>query len=171
VSDDSRETSPEDEDLAALVVNRLRAAAAARGMRPGVHRPRKRKPITPVEFSDGRDPVALGDLAHRIVAERGWNEPLQAGGVVGRWEEIVGEKIAENCVPESIDEHGVLIVRTRTTAWATQMKLLTPKLMQRITEDVGPDVVAEVRVLGPAGPSWGRGKRRVKGRGPRDTYG
>src|SRR5699024_12864452 len=100
VWDDSRETSPEDEDLAALVVNRLRAAAAARGMRPGVHRPRKRKPITPVEISDGRDPVALGDLAHRIVAERGWNEPLPADGVVGRWGEIGGEKNDENCVPE-----------------------------------------------------------------------
>lgn len=161
-----------EENLPALVVNRLRAAAAARGIRPGVHSVRrKNKEIIAPQFSDGRDPVSLADIAERIMAERGWQEPLAAGGVLGRWEEIVGREISENCVPESLDEDGLLVVRARTTAWATQMKLLTPKLMRRIEEEVGPDVVIQVRVLGPSGPSWGRGQRRVKGPGPRDTYG
>lgn len=161
-----------DADLPALVVNRLRAAAANRGLRPGI-RPvrRKKQDVVPTQFSDGRDPVSLGEIAERLMAERGWQEPLRAGGVLGNWEKIAGQQISENCVPESLDDNGILVVRTRTTAWATQMKLLAPKLLQRISEEVGPDVVLEVRVLGPAGPSWGKGKRRVTGRGPRDTYG
>jgi|SRR5690625_391976 len=168
-------TAPEEEpeeDLAQTVVNRLRAAAASRGLRPGVRSVRRKKSdVVPTQFSDGRDPVSLADIAERLMAERGWQEPLRAGGVMGNWEEIVGPQVSENCVPESLDDDGILIVRARTTAWATQMKLLTPKLLRRIEEEAGPDVVTEVRVLGPAGPSWGRGKRRVKGRGPRDTYG
>lgn len=165
------EGEPED-DLPQIVVNRLRAAAASRGLRPGVRAVRRKKrDVIPAQFSDGRDPVSLGEIAERIMAERGWQEPLRAGGVMGNWEEIVGQQIAENCVPESLDDNGILVVRARTTAWATQMKLLTPKLLRRIEKEVGPEIVIEVRVLGPAGPSWGKGKRRVKGRGPRDTYG
>src|SRR5690625_2805398 len=132
---------------------------------------RRKRDVIPAQFSDGRDPVSLGEIAERIMAERGWQEPLRAGGVMGNWEEIVGQQIAENCVPESLDDNGILVVRARTTAWATQMKLLTPKLLRRIEKEVGPEIDIEVRVLGPAGPSWGKGKRRVKGRGPRDTYG
>lgn len=159
-------------DLPALVVNRLRAAAAARGIRPGVRSVRrKNNEVVAPQFSDGRDPVSLADIAERIMAERGWQEPLAAGGVMGRWEEIVGPQVSENCVPESLDDDGILVVRARTTAWATQMKLLTPKILHRIEEEVGTGVVEQVRVLGPAGPSWGRGQRRVKGPGPRDTYG
>lgn len=166
-----REDQPE-EDLPAIVVNRLRAAAAGRGFRPGMRSVRKsKKEVVAPQFSDGRDPVSLADIAERLMAERGWQEPLAAGGVMGNWEKIVGQQISENCVPESLDNDGLLVVRARTTAWATQMKLLTPKLLRRIEEEVGPDVVVEVRVLGPAGPSWGKGKRRVKGPGPRDTYG
>ncbi len=172
MSEDPADEREAAEDLPEIVVNRLRAAAAQRGLRPGV-RPVRRKPkdVVPTQFSDGRDPVSLGEIAERIMAERGWDEPLRAGGVLGNWEKIVGPQVSENCVPESLNDDGVLVVRARTTAWATQMKLLTPKLLRRIEDEVGSDVVVEVRVLGPAGPSWGRGKRRVKGRGPRDTYG
>jgi len=172
VSEDPADEREAEEDLPEIVVNRLRAAAGRRGLRPGV-RPVRRKPkdVVPTQFSDGRDPVSLGEIAERIMAERGWDEPLRAGGVLGNWEKIVGPQVSENCVPESLNDDGVLVVRARTTAWATQMKLLTPKLLRRIEDEVGAEVVVEVRVLGPAGPSWGRGKRRVKGRGPRDTYG
>src|SRR5690625_227837 len=84
---------PED-DLPQIVVNRLRAAAASRGLRPGVRAVRRKKrDVIPAQFSDGRDPVSLGDIAERIMAERGWQEPLRAGGVMGNWEEIVGQQI------------------------------------------------------------------------------
>ena len=37
---------------------------------------------------------------------------------------------------------------------------------------LGPDAVAELKVVGPSAPSWSRGPRRASdGRGPRDTYG
>ena len=36
---------------------------------------------------------------------------------------------------------------------------------------VGGDVVTKLRVVGPTAPSWKKGPRTVRGRGPRDTYG
>jgi len=63
------------------------------------------------------------------------------------------------------------VVRASSTAWATQVRLLQGSLRARIGEVVGADVVREITVLGPAGPSWKHGLRSVRGRGPRDTYG
>lgn len=164
-------TPPSAVALAAL--NRARAAAEARGLRPGAPLRRRGRP-TEVQLSsavrDGRDPALVGDALARLATERGWSADLSVGGVVGRWREVVGDQVAEHCSPETFDD-GLLVVRTDSTAWATQVRLLAPQLLQRLAVELGPDVVQDVKVLGPAAPRWGRGQRRVVGRGPRDTYG
>jgi predicted nucleic acid-binding Zn ribbon protein len=63
-------------------------------------------------------------------------------------------------------------VRTDSTAWATNLKLLLPTVLKRLNEELGQETVKLVDVLGPTGPSWKKGPRSVRdGRGPRDTYG
>jgi predicted nucleic acid-binding Zn ribbon protein len=104
------------------------------------------------------------------VGERGWTQPLAIGGVEGRWAEIVGIEVAAHCVPEEFDG-GRLTVRTDSTAWASEVRLLAPNLLARLNDDLGGGTVTHLQVLGPRGPSWRKGKLRVKGRGPRDTYG
>lgn len=161
-------------EVARAALNRARAAALARGAYPGrpVRRPvaGERSRGRPGAPGDGRDPVLLGDTLARLAAERGWREDLSVGGVVGRWREVVGEQIADHCTPE-LFENGRLVVRADSTSWASQVRLLVPQLLIRLEKEVGPDVVTEVQVLGPSGPGWVRGQRRVRGRGPRDTYG
>lgn len=164
-------------EVARAALNRAKAAARARGAEPGRPVPRRASgtgrgtgAAGDVRTGDGRDPVLVGDTLSRLAAERGWSEPLSVGGVVGRWREVVGEEIAEHCTPETFED-GLLVVRADSTTWATSLRLLAPRLLARLAEEVGPDVVTEVRVLGPAGPRWAKGKRSVPGRGPRDTYG
>jgi predicted nucleic acid-binding Zn ribbon protein len=41
----------------------------------------------------------------------------------------------------------------------------------RLAERVGPGVVESIVVRGPVQADWRKGPRRVRGRGPRDTYG
>lgn len=89
---------------------------------------------------------------------------------MGRWPEVVGPQIAEHCTPLTFEE-GALVVQADSTAWATQLRLLLPQLERRLAEEVGEGVVTSIQVLGPGGPSWRKGKRSVRGRGPRDTYG
>ncbi len=119
---------------------------------------------------DERDPQPVGSLLERLTDERGWSQDLAVGGVLGRWAELVGPELAAHCQPEAYDE-GVLVVRTDSTAWATQVRLLAPTLLARLGEQVGRDVVRRVQVRGPAAPSWRKGRLNVPGRGPRDTYG
>ncbi|MGH3769054.1 MAG: DciA family protein [Pseudonocardiaceae bacterium] len=119
---------------------------------------------------DDRDPQPLGRLASRLVADRGWSDRVSAGVVFARWAQLVGADVAEHSEPVALQD-GELLVRASSTAWATQLRLLQRQLLARITAAVGPGVVTRLRIQGPTAPSWVRGPRHVRGRGPRDTYG
>ncbi|WP_447644176.1 DUF721 domain-containing protein [Nocardioides zeae] len=119
---------------------------------------------------DRRDPRTVDADVRRLVAQRGWDADLRVHAVFARWAEIVGEEIGEHCRPESYVD-GRLVVRTDATAWATQLRLLAPSLVKRLNDELGHGSVAAIEVLGPQAPSWVKGRRSVRGRGPRDTYG
>jgi predicted nucleic acid-binding Zn ribbon protein len=119
---------------------------------------------------DDRDPQSLDVSLERFVGEQGWETELRVHGVFARWSALVGRDVAEHAHPESFAE-GRLVVRTDSTAWATQMKMLAGDLLRRLNEVLGDGTVTVIDVAGPRGPSWSRGRLRVKGRGPRDTYG
>jgi predicted nucleic acid-binding Zn ribbon protein len=91
-------------------------------------------------------------------------------GLADRWAEIVGPEVAEHVQIESWAE-GELVLRADSTAWATQVRLLSATLLEQVREAVGSGIVEKVQVNGPSAPSWRAGPRVVKGRGPRDTYG
>lgn len=161
------------EQAARSALLRVRAIAVGRGLRPG-SLVRRRPPTPAAQVSgaapDDRDPQALGTGLQHLVTERGWSLDVAVGAVLGRWASVVGADLAAHCEPVSFAD-GVLVVRADSTAWATQVRLLTPTLLRRLDEEVGAGVVEQVQVRGPASPSWRRGPRRVSGRGPRDTYG
>lgn len=119
---------------------------------------------------DPRDPQPLSAVMARLVKARGWQRPTAEATVFGAWERVVGADVAAHCRPIKL-EGGELTVEAESTAWATQLRLLASKLLVRIAGEVGPNVVTKLHIHGPAAPSWNRGPRRVRGRGPRDTYG
>jgi predicted nucleic acid-binding Zn ribbon protein len=119
---------------------------------------------------DPRDPQPLGVVLARLVKTRGWQRPTAEATVFGAWERVVGPDVAEHSRPVKLEE-GELTVEAESTAWATQLRLLAGSLLRRIAAEVGHDVVRKLHIHGPAAPSWSRGPRRVRGRGPRDTYG
>jgi len=120
---------------------------------------------------DERDPQTLDATLSRLVGDHGWDLSLRVHGVFGRWGQIVGAEIAQHCEPESFAD-GKLVVRTDSTAWATQLRLLAPTIVRRLNEELGHGTVTVIEVLGPQAPSWKKGRRSIRGaRGPRDTYG
>ena len=158
---------------AASALARAREAARAKGLRPGSRPMRKRPPLGQQVGGpgrDGRDPSLLGDQMDRLLVDRGWNADVAVGSVMGRWPAIVGADVAEHCSPVTFGD-GVLTVRADSTAWATQLRLMSSSIMGRLETEVGKDAVTELRVQGPGAPSWSRGLRKSTGPGPRDTYG
>jgi len=153
------------------------AQGIARG-RPG-RRP-KRKKSDPAASNQGgysgawpddTDPRPLGDVLSGYLVDRGWERPLAQARVFTDWAQIVGADVAAHCNPVSLNE-GELRVSAESTAWATQLRLLSGTLLARVVAELGPTVVTRIVVTGPSGPSWKHGKFSVRGaRGPRDTYG
>ncbi|MFF0470333.1 DUF721 domain-containing protein [Micromonospora zamorensis] len=119
---------------------------------------------------DPRDPQPLSAVLNRLVKARGWQQPAAEATVFGAWERVVGAEVAQNSRPVKL-ENGELTVEARSTAWATQLRLLAGSLLKQIASEVGHNVVRKLHIHGPAAPSWAKGPRRVRGRGPRDTYG
>jgi predicted nucleic acid-binding Zn ribbon protein len=106
----------------------------------------------------------------RLLLDRGWNIDVAIGSVMGRWPVIVGTEVAAHCAPVTFSD-GVLTVRAESTAWATQLRLMSSTILGRLETEIGKDTVTELRVQGPGAPSWSRGLRKSTGPGPRDTYG
>jgi predicted nucleic acid-binding Zn ribbon protein len=104
------------------------------------------------------------------VREREWATTLRKAGILTRWEQLVGPELAAHCHPQRL-EGGELSCVAESTAWATQIRLMSRQLLERFAADLGPDVVRRMWVSGPTAPDWRHGPLRVTGRGPRDTYG
>lgn len=118
---------------------------------------------------DDRDPVSAAHAVDELVATQDWEERTRVAGVMANWDRVAGPDIAAHVVAESFDG-AVLTLRADSTAWATQVRLLMPMVRRRVDAEVGEGVVADIVVKGPDAPRH-KGAWRVKGRGPRDTYG
>jgi predicted nucleic acid-binding Zn ribbon protein len=158
-------------DLAKSLAGRLK------GMSPvkPVKRTRRRPRIDGAQISsarpDDRDPQKLTNTLGRLMRDQGWEVDVAVHSVMARWPAIVGPEMAEHCKPESYQDTE-LTVRTDSTAWATQLKMLAPDLVRRLNAELGEGTVTRVNVQGPHAPSWRKGPRTIRGgRGPRDTYG
>lgn len=119
---------------------------------------------------DPRDPQPFGRLVRRLVEARGWEKNTAEATVMGSWDRLVGAEIATRCRPVGLRD-GELTLQAESTAWATQIRMLTPKILGRIRAELGENVVTKITAHGPAAPNWKKGPRSVPGRGPRDTYG
>lgn len=156
-----------------LARSAARAAAAIPGAPVRRKAPSRRRTFTKSSGAspDDRDPQMLDAAMGRLIANHGWELDLRVQGVFGRWAELVGSEIADHCTPESFEE-GRLVVRTDSTAWATQLKLLTPSVVRRLNAELGDGTVTVIEVVGPHLPHWSKGRLSSRdGRGPRDTYG
>ncbi len=121
-------------------------------------------------FEKGRDPLLAIASVDALIQDFSWKGELAEADLFNRWAELVGETTSQNSTPESLDS-GVLTVRCKSTAWATQLRLMQSDILVLLIEAYPDLEIKELKMLGPAAPSWKKGPRSVPGRGPRDTYG
>jgi len=136
--------------------------------------PRPAKPARrskPAKERPVGDPQPLGEALNDLIARSGWSTEVNLHHLLGRWSDLVGPTNAEHSRPEGF-ANKVLQVRTDTTAWATNLRMLAPSIVARLNDQLGDGTVQRIVVKGPDAPSWKHGIRSVRdGRGPRDTYG
>jgi len=85
------------------------------------------------------EPVSLATSLDGVVKSLRGPSRKAVGGLFGRWEEAVGEQVAQHVRPVKLDG-GVLSVEVDDPAWATQVKFLTPTIIARLAEVAGAHV-------------------------------
>lgn len=160
-------------DLARVALRAAKEQARARGAAAQQRKQARRGGLRSGAGRDGRDPLPLGAAISRLITERGWEAPAAVGGVMGRWPQLVGPEVAQHCEPVRYDEEErSLLVRCDSTAWATQLRLLAPRLVAVLNAELGQGTVKLIKVRGPEAPDRRYGRLRAPGStGPGDTYG
>jgi predicted nucleic acid-binding Zn ribbon protein len=91
----------------------------------------------------------VGDGLDTVLGRLGAGSSRVTTAVFAGWKDAVGAAIAAHAEPVSL-RGTTLVVAVDGPAYATQLRLLTPQLLARLTELAGPGAVeaVEVRVRG-----------------------
>jgi predicted nucleic acid-binding Zn ribbon protein len=129
------------------------------------------KPAPSIQVGKPGDPELISGVLSNLIADRDWDSGLAEGNLFVHWKKIVGDEIAQHATPISILD-GTLTIQSSSTAWATQLQLMSNDLLMMIQKDAAGVLVENIVFIGPHGPSWKKGIRTIRNaRGPRDTYG
>jgi predicted nucleic acid-binding Zn ribbon protein len=162
-------TDSEKPDVAVEFYYRMKAAVTGRKDRDTLRRAKTKKEKSK-PFDAGRQPKSIASTMDSLIQSFGWENKLSEGELFANWREIVGDKVAENSFPEDLNK-GILTVRCKSTAWATQLRIMGADILAKINNKLPALEIKEVKFIGPQAPSFKRGLRSVPGRGPRDTFG
>lgn len=118
----------------------------------------------------GRDPKSAGSIIAAIAKRNQWTPHLKTAQLSTRWNEIVGDAIAQHTRVESFRD-GTITIRADSTVWLTQLQYMLPQMKKVIAQHLAPVEVKDVVLRGPNSYTFKRGRYSVPGRGPRDTWG
>jgi predicted nucleic acid-binding Zn ribbon protein len=76
--------------------------------------------------------ATAGEAVDRFLARAGLSKRVAQAGVVEEWAQLVGPQIASVTQAESVTQDGVLRVVVATSAWASELSLMTPRIMAQL---------------------------------------
>lgn len=79
-----------------------------------------------------RPPTTLAKALEEYLGASGLGRGVERADVVHRWPELVGPQIAAVTQAESVSADGVLRVRVATAPWASELSLMTPRILARV---------------------------------------
>ncbi|MFF4874055.1 DciA family protein [Streptomyces sp. NPDC000961] len=136
-------------DLARQALLAAREAAKKNGAQ--TKKPKRRTGT--VLRRDGREPLGLGAAISMMMTERGLVAPAAGGSVLAQWPGIaaaVSPTLPAHVQATGYDpETGRLDLRPDSPAYATQLRLLTARIIATANEHVGAQAVRALRVLPP----------------------
>jgi predicted nucleic acid-binding Zn ribbon protein len=160
----------DEKDFAIEFYYKMREAVTGRLSRDAKRIAENKAKATSKPFDKGRDPVKAGSSIDSVLKDFRWESQLSEADLFNRWGELVGEQNAAATHPETLNR-GLLTIRCKSTAWATQLRIMQEQILKRVQEAYPDLEITALKFIGPDAPNWKKGQRSVPGRGPRDTYG
>ncbi|MGH7516898.1 MAG: DUF721 domain-containing protein [Gemmatimonadales bacterium] len=81
-----------------------------------------------------RAPTPIGEAVASFLRQAGITRRVQQAAILEEWAGLVGPQIAAVTAPQSITPDGVLRVHVATAPWATELGLMTPRILARINQ-------------------------------------
>ncbi|MFI8200454.1 DciA family protein [Streptomyces sp. NPDC085942] len=141
---------PSGADLARIALNQARQAAQQRGAN---QTRTQRRPRTRDLSRNGREPSGFAAVLQTLMADRAWELPAADGTVLDRWPEIAATVAAQ--LPDHVQavafhrETGQLDLLPESPAYATQLRLISARIITAANETTGTGAVRIIRVLPP----------------------
>ncbi|MFF3967882.1 DciA family protein [Streptomyces griseorubiginosus] len=143
-------------DLARVALYAARDAARKRGETEArMPRPRTQRAV---KRDGGREPSGFAAVLQGLMAERAWAVAAAGGSILDRWPDIAAA--VSSRLPEHVQavafhrESGQLDLCPDSPAYATQLRLITDRIIAAANQEAGTDAVRTVRVLAVgAGPA------------------
>ncbi|MEV7657948.1 DciA family protein [Streptomyces anulatus] len=146
------DTAPElsGADLARIALHQAREAAKKRGASenraPRRHRTRNVRP-------SGREPSGFAAVLQTLMTDRAWELPAAGGTVLDRWPDIaatITPHLAGRVQALAFHaETGQLDLLPESPAYATQLRLISARIITAANETTGTGTVRTIRVLPP----------------------
>jgi predicted nucleic acid-binding Zn ribbon protein len=89
-------------------------------------------------------PQPIGEALERLTKSLGIEKQLDEHGLVERWPQIVGERIAEVTTAQRL-ENGVLLVAVTSAPWRAELTLQREQIARMLNEAAGKQIVREIR--------------------------
>lgn len=102
-------------------------------------------PLPTSDNPDRRPPRKVGESLDRLLGNLGSPVAGTVAGLFGRWEELVGPRIAEHARPVAV-KSGALVVVVDDHAWAAELRWLGPELVERIRSLLTDDSIGRIEV-------------------------
>ena len=77
-------------------------------------------------------PTPLAEALEAWIGRSGLRKRLDLAEVVEAWPELVGPQIAAVTRALAVAPDGTLLVRVASNAWATELGLMTPRILARV---------------------------------------
>ncbi|GAA2639622.1 DciA family protein [Streptomyces spororaveus] len=141
-------------DLARVALHQAREAAKKRG-NSQTRTPRRLRQRAVQR--DGREPAGFGTVLHGLLGDRAWELPATGATVVNRWPDIaacIAPQLPDHVQAVAFDpETGQLDLRPDSPAYATQLRLISARIVAAANHAAGTQTVRAIRVLAVGQPS------------------
>jgi predicted nucleic acid-binding Zn ribbon protein len=100
-----------------------------------------------------RKPQSLHSILEKTLKALEIDVPLKTYSILGAWNKIVGESVAEHSQPRSI-RNRILFIDVSHSTWMQQLQFLKPTLLEKINTFLGESLIQDIRFkLGKISPT------------------
>ena len=91
-----------------------------------------------------KKPQSIHSILEKTLKTLEIDVPLKTYSIVGAWNEIVGESVAEHSQPRSI-RNQILFIDVAHPTWMQQLQFLKPTLLDQVNAFLGKPLIRDIR--------------------------